>query len=132
MQDKINKKEVKKRGRGRPRKKPKPRPKFDNDADFRQYLLDIGLDIVLEMKDQALKKNNIKKPEIARAKTGQYKLVLDAIKTINTILKDKQLDILETKINNFEFGLNPGANGDAPAIIEFENLNKELERIKEL
>lgn len=131
MQDKINNNAPKKK-RGRPKKAPKPRPIFDSDADFRQYLLDIGLDIVLEMKDQALKKNNIKKPEIARAKTGQYKLVLDAIKTINTILKDKQLDILETKINNFEMGLNPGANSDAPAIIEVENFNKELEKIKEL
>lgn len=129
MQDKINNKEPKKRGRGRPKKAPKPRPKFDNDAEFRQYLLDIGLDIVLEMKDQALKKNNIKKPEIARAKTGQYKLVLDAIKTINMILKDKQLDLLETKINNFELGLTPGVNDGA--VIEFEKLQDNLKEIKE-
>lgn len=131
MQDKINNNNGKKK-RGRPKKKPKARPQFDSDADLRQYLLDIGLDIVLEMKDQALKKNNIKKPEIARAKTGQYKLVLDAIKTINMVLKDRQLDLLETKINNFELGLNPGANpGDDPAMLEFGKLQDNLKEIKE-
>lgn len=130
MRDKINNNDAPKRKRGRPKKEPKPRPVFDSDADLRQYLLDIGIDIVLEMKEQALKKNNIKKPEIARAKTGQYKLVLDAIKTINMVLKDRQLDILETKINNFELGLNPDVNND-DVIIEFDKLQDDFREIKE-
>lgn len=129
MRDKINNNDAPKRKRGRPKKEPKPRPVFDSDADLRQYLLDIGIDIVLEMKEQALKKNNIKKPEIARAKTGQYKLVLDAIKTINMVLKDRQLDILETKINNFELGLNHDDN--EAVIIEFDKLQDDFREIKE-
>lgn len=129
MHDKINNNAPKKRGRGRPKKKPLEKPKFDTDAEFRQYLLDVGLDIVLEMKDQALKRGNIKKPEIARAKTQQYKVVLDAIKTIDGLLKSKQLDILEEKFNNFELGFNPGASDDA--VIEFGKMQDNLKEIKD-
>ena len=127
MQDKIDINKPKKRGRGRPKKQKIEMPKFENDAEFRQYLIDIGLQIVLEMKDQALKKNNIKKPEIARAKTSQYKTVLDAIKTVNNILKDKQIDLLESKFNSFEMGFID--NLDLDAKIEFDKLNDDLETI---
>ena len=121
----------KKRGRGRPPKKPIERPKFNSDADFRQYLLGVGLDIVLDMKEQALKKGNIKKPEIARAKTQQYKVVLDAIKTVNTILKDKQMDILETKIKDIELGLITDANSNDDIVIDFNKLQDNFNEIKE-
>ena len=94
-----------KKKRGRP-KKPKPElPKFKNDRDIRKYILGIGLELSLELKEQALKKNNIKKPNVSNAKNQQYKTALSSLKIVNDILKDKQLDNLEEKIQLMEEGV---------------------------
>ena len=94
-----------KKKRGRP-KKPKPElPKFKNDRDIRKYLLGIGLELSLELKEQALKKNNIKKPNVSNAKNQQYKTALSSLKIVNDILKDKQLDNLEEKVQMMEEGI---------------------------
>ena len=94
-----------KRKRGRP-KKPKPElPEFKNDRDIRNYLLETGLILSLELKEQAVKKNNIKKPNVTNAKRQQYKTALDSLKIVNEILKDKQLDNLEEKLQLMEEGI---------------------------
>ncbi|MBP5407677.1 MAG: hypothetical protein J6Y42_00890 [Bacilli bacterium] len=94
-----------KKKRGRP-KKPKPElPKFKNDRDIRKYILGIGLELSLELKEQALKKNNIKKPNVSNAKNQQYKTALSSLKIVNDILKDKQLDNLEEKVQMMEEGI---------------------------
>ena len=94
-----------KRKRGRP-KKPKPKlPEFKNDRDIRNYLLETGLSLSLELKEQAVKKNNIKKPTVTNAKNQQYKTALSSLKIVNEILKDKQLDNLEEKLQLMEEGI---------------------------
>ena len=93
---------TKKRKRGRPKKKPKELPKFKSDSEIRKYLIDEGLRITLELIELATKKNNIKKPEVARAKTQQYKTALESLKVVNTLLKDKQLTEMEDKLQLME------------------------------
>ena len=93
-----------KRKRGRPKKPKAKLPEFKNDRDIRRYILAVGLELSLELKEQAVKKNNIKKPSVSNAKTQQYKTALDSLKVINNILKDTQLDNLEEKIQMMEEG----------------------------
>lgn len=94
-----------KKKRGRP-KKPKPKlPDFKNDREIREYILNTGLQLALELKEQALKKNNIKKAPISNAKNQQYKTALKSLETVNNILKDKQLDNLEEKLQLMEEGI---------------------------
>ena len=95
----------KKRGRGRPKKKPKELPKFKSDSEIRKYLVNEGLRLSLELIELATKKNNIKKPEVARAKTQQYKTALESLKVVNTLLKDKQLTEIEDKLQLMEEGI---------------------------
>lgn len=96
--------DVPKKKRGRP-KKPKPKlPEFKSDRDIREYILNTGLQLALELKEQALKKNNIKKAPISNAKNQQYKTALKSLETVNSILKDKQLDQLEEKLQLMEEG----------------------------
>ena len=104
-------------------------PSFETNAEFRKYLLDVGLEIVVEVKDQAMKRGNIKKPEIARAKNSQYKVVLEAIKILDGILKNTQIDEIEAQLKSLTIGLTPG-NTDAP-IIEVEKLQGNLQELKE-
>ena len=78
-----------KRKRGRP-KKPKPKlPEFKNDREIREYILDTGLQLALELREQALKKNNIKKAPISNAKNQQYKTALSSLKIVNEIFSHK-------------------------------------------
>ena len=132
---------VKKRKRGRP-KKPKPElPDFKNDREIRQYILDTGLKLSLELKEQATKKNNIKKPNIANAKNQQYKTALSSLKIINDILKDKQLDNLEEKLQLMEEGIiassvknSNSKDEDLPEesiekLDELQRIQEELEKI---
>lgn len=101
----TNEEKTKKRKRGRP-KKPKPKlPDFKNDREIREYILNTGLQLALELKEQALKKNNIKKAPISNAKNQQYKTALKSLETVNNILKDKQLDNLEEKLQLMEEGI---------------------------
>lgn len=94
-----------KRKRGRPKKAKPKLPEFKNDRDIRRYILAVGLELSLELKEQAVKKNNIKKPSVSNAKTQQYKTALDSLKVINNILKDTQLDNLEEKLQLMEEGI---------------------------
>ena len=87
-----------KRKKGRPKKEPKQLPKFKSDSDVRKYLINEGLRLSLELIELATKKNNIKKPAVARAKIQQYKVALESLKVVNGLLKDKQLTEVEDKL----------------------------------
>ena len=132
----------KKRGRGRPKKEPKQLPKFKSDSDIRKYLINEGLRLSLELIDLATKKNNIKKPEVARAKTQQYKTALESLKVVNTLLKDKQLTEIEDKLQLMEEGITASlivnesssvepSENVLNAVEELTKINKELEALKE-
>lgn len=125
MPDKNKKRKV-----GRPPVKRNPIPVFDTDADFRNYLLNVGLEVVEEMKEQAMRRNNIKSSNasLVRAKATQHKTVLEAIKTLNSILKDKQIDLLEVKLNSLAMGIVPSSN----QAIELNDIQKQFEKIKEV
>lgn len=133
----------KKRKRGRPKKKAKELPKFKSDSDIRKYLIQEGLRLALELIELATKKNNIKKPEVARAKTQQYKTALESLKVVNTLLKDKQLTEIEDKLQLMEEGITAslvteGSSSIEPsenvleAVKELTKINKELEALKEV
>ena len=119
-----------KRKVGRPPVKRNPIPSFKNDADFRNYLLNVGLEVVEEMKEQAMKRNNIKSSNatLVRAKATQHKTVLEAIKTLNAILKDKQIDLLEVKLNSLSMGVVPSSN----QAVELGELKTKYKKIKEV
>ena len=119
-----------KRKVGRPPVKRNPIPSFKNDADFRNYLLNVGLEVVEEMKEQAMRRNNIKSSNatLVRAKATQHKTVLEAIKTLNAILKDKQIDLLEVKLNSLAMGVVPSSNQS----VELGELKTQFEKIKEV
>ena len=119
-----------KRKVGRPPVKRNPIPSFKSDAEFRNYLLNVGLEVVEEMKEQAMKRNNIKSSNatLVRAKATQHKTVLEAIKTLNAILKDKQIDLLEVKLNSLAMGVVPSSNQS----VELAELKTQFEKIKEV
>lgn len=132
----------KKRGRGRPKKKPKELPKFKSDSEIRKYLINEGLRLSLELIEVATKKNNIKKPEVARAKTQQYKTALESLKVVNTLLKDKQLTEIEDKLQLMEEGItaslvvNNSSNIEPSenvleAVEQLTKINEELQALKE-
>lgn len=133
---------TKKRKRGRPKKEPKKLPKFKSDSDIRKYLIQEGLRLALELIELATKKNNIKKPEVARAKTQQYKTALESLKVVNTLLKDKQLTEIEDKLQLMEEGItaslvSEGSSSIEPsenvleAVEQLTKINAELEALKE-
>ena len=140
---KTEKKAKTKRKRGRPKKKPKELPKFKSDSEIRKYLIEEGLRLTLELIEVATKKNNIKKPEVARAKTQQQKTALESLKVVNTVLKDKQLTEIEDKLQLMEEGISASlvVNGSSniepsenvlEAVEQLTKLNEELESLKEI
>ena len=133
---------TKKRGRGRPKKKPKELPKFKSDSEIRKYLIEEGLRLSLELIELATKKNNIKKPEVARAKTQQYKTALESLKVVDTLLKNKQLTEMEDKLQLMEEGItaslvvNESSNIEPSenvleAVEKLTKINEELQALKE-
>ena len=94
-----------KRKRGRPPKKKAELPKFNNENEIREYILQCSLELALESKEVAQKKNNIKKPQVANAKNQQYKTAIQSYKVANEILKDLQINKLEEKVQLMEEGL---------------------------
>ena len=94
-----------KKKRGRPPKKKVELPTFDNETEIRKYILKTSLELSVECKEIATKKNNIKKPSVANAKNQQYKTAISSLKVANDILKDIQIDKLEEKIKLMEEGL---------------------------
>ena len=102
--------EVKKRKRGRPPKKKAELPEFQSENEIREYILRCSLELALESKEVAQKKNNIKKPQVANAKNQQYKTAIQSYKVANEILKDLQINKLEEKLQLMEEGLIASVN----------------------
>ena len=129
----ANENKTKKDGRGRPKKKPKELPKFESDSEIRDYLIAEGLKLSLELIEMATKKNNIKKPEVTRAKTQQFKTALESLKVVNTLVKDKEIDVLAEKVKLMEDGLTASilANKNNPAELSEETVAK-IDKLTEL
>lgn len=121
-----------KKKRGRPKKKPKELPKFKNSNEIRKYLTQQSLLLSLELIEIATKKNNIKNPSIARAKTNQYKTALEGLKTTASLLKDEQITEIEEKIKLMEEGILASATINNNEIEPSENVQKALENIAEI
>ena len=121
-----------KRKRGRPKKEPKQLPKFKSDSDVRKYLINEGLRLSLELIELATKKNNIKKPEVARAKTQQYKTALESLKVVNTLLKDKQLTEIEDKLQLMEEGITASLVAEDTSTEPSETVLNAVEQLTEI
>lgn len=132
-------KKTTKRKRGRPPKKPVELPTFNNEMEIREYILNSSLELALECKEIASKKNNIKQHNIANAKNQQYKTALTSLKVANDILKDLQLNRLEEKIQVIEDSLNSNIQYDNESyssetiekIGKLHNLTEQLAQLKE-
>ena len=99
-----------KRKRGRPPKQKAELPEFKSENEIREYILRCSLELALESKEVAQKKNNIKKPQVANAKNQQYKTAIQSYKVANEILKDLQINKLEEKLQLMEEGLIASVN----------------------
>lgn len=96
---------LKKKRQGQTTEKENCSPKFKNEREIREYILQCSLELTLELREIATKKNNIKKHNIANAKNQQYKTALTSLKVANDILKDLQINKLEEKLELMEEGL---------------------------
>ena len=124
--------EVKKRKRGRPPKKKAVLPEFKSENDIREYILRCSLELALESKEVAQKKNNIKKPQVANAKNQQYKTAIQSYKVANEILKDLQLNKLEEKVQLMEEGLLASVNNNKTSEEPSEETLEKIEKLTEL
>ena len=121
-----------KRKRGRPPKKKAELPKFNNEKEMREYILQCSLELALESKEVAQKKNNIKKPSVANAKTKQYDTAIKSLKVANEILDKLQINKLEEKLQLMEEGLIASTgNNSAEEKPSTETLEK-IEKLTEL
>lgn len=132
-----------KRKRGRPKKQPKEVPKFETEKEIREFLISESLRLNVELIEIATKKNNIKNATVSRAKATQYKTALEGLKTTDSLLKNKQIDEIKETIKRMEQNLltihlsetTAGEENNekiSNAVAELNNLNKELESIKEV
>lgn len=132
----ANKKSSKKRGR--PKRKKIELPTFESDKEFREYILNNMLELSVNLKTEALKTNNIKRPDIVRAKLQQYKISIDSLKALNVILKDKEISELSEKLKLMQKGLlfEENTTEDSDFImteglkVEIDKFNKAIEKIK--
>ena len=120
-----------KRKRGRPPKKKVELPDFEDENEIREYILQSTLELCLEAKVVAQRKNNIKKPNVANAKNQQYKTAINSFKVANDILKDLQLSKLDEKIKLMEEGLIGTVNNDSSSETSEETLEK-IEKLTEI
>ena len=121
-----------KRKRGRPPKKKAILPDFKSENDIREYILRCSLELALESKEVAQKKNNIKKPQVANAKNQQYKTAIQSYKVANEILKDLQLNKLEEKVQLMEEGLLASVNNNKTSEEPSEETLEKIEKLTEL
>ena len=124
--------DVKKRKRGRPPKKKAELPEFKSENEIREYILRCSLELALESKEVAQKKNNIKKPQVANAKNQQYKTAIQSYKVANEILKDLQLNKLEEKVQLMEEGLLVYVNNNKTSEEPSEETLEKIEKLTEL
>ena len=124
--------EKKKKKRGRPPKKKAELPKFKDENEIREYILQCTLELCLEVKEIAMKKNNIKKPNVANAKNQQFKTAITSYKVANDILKDLQLNKLEEKVKLMEEGLIASTNANNSSEEPSEETLEKIEKLTEL
>lgn len=129
----ANKNETPKRKRGRPPKKEVEikLPDFKDENEIRQYILNCSLELALECKVVAQKKNNIKKHNIANAKNQQYKTAIQSFKVANDILDKLQISKLEEKVKLMEEGLIASSNATKSEEPSEETVEK-IEKLAEL
>lgn len=125
-----------KRKRGRPKKEKAELPVFNDVNEIREYILNTSLELSLECKEIATKKNNIKKPNVANAKNQQYKTAIASLKVANDILKDLQINKLEEKVKLMQEGFvatnNIGASTETlEKIDKLSSLTEQLAQLKE-
>lgn len=113
-----------KRKRGRPKKEKAELPVFTDVNEIREYILNTSLELSLECKEIATKKNNIKKPAVANAKNQQYKTAITSLKVANDILKDIQINKLEEKVKLMQEGLVATNNTIGTSTETLEKINK--------
>lgn len=113
-----------KRKRGRPPKKKAELPEFKSENDIREYILRCSLELALESKEVAQKKNNIKKPQVANAKNQQYKTAISSFKVANEVLKDLQINKLEEKLKVMENNLAFVPSNNVPSEETLEQIEK--------
>ena len=118
--------------RGRPPKKKAELPKFNSENEIREYILQCSLELALEVKEIASKKNNIKKPSIANAKNQQYKTALTSLKVANEILKDLQINKLEEKVQLMEEGLIASTVANKTEVEASEETKEKINKLTEL
>lgn len=125
--------DVKKKKRGRPPKKKIKLPKFKNENEIRDYILQTTLELCLEIKEVASKKNNIKKPAVANAKNQQYKTAISSLKVANDILNNLQINKIEEKLKLIEEGLiSPTNNCESNKEESSEETLEKIEKLSEL
>lgn len=122
----------KKKKRGRPPKKKVELPKFKDENEIREYILQCTLELCLEVKEIAMKKNNIKKPNVANAKNQQFKTAITSYKVANDILKDLQLNKLEEEVKLIEEGLIASTNSNNSSEEPSEETLEKIEKLTEL
>ena len=133
----YNIEEKPKRKRGRPKKEPIKIPDLKNDTDVREFLVEQGLILCIQLIDIATKKNNIKNTEIARAKTNQYKTALEGLRIVNGLLKEKQLNdfdskikLMEETISNLKLGASENPSEVSEAVSKLNLVNEQLALLK--
>ena len=126
-----------KRKRGRPKKEPIKIPDLKNDNEVREFLVEQGLILCIQLIDIATKKNNIKNTEIARAKTNQYKTALEGLRIVNGLLKEKQLNdfdskikLMEETISNLKLGASENPSEVSDAVSKLNLVNEQLALLK--
>ena len=105
-------------------------PEFESENDLRDYLINITLEIVVNLKEQALKKGNVRKAPVTNAKMSQYRVALESIKILNSILKDKEINQLSLKIQNLVKGLIAVNNQENELFELSTEIKKELEKFE--
>lgn len=112
----------------RPKKEKIEVPVFKSDEELREFLLDTTLELSLNLKEQALKSNNIKNPAIARAKNSQYKTFFESVKLLNQIIRDKELAKISKQLKLLDKGIFRDVNNN----VENEIFQLSDEALKEL
>lgn len=107
------------------------KPNVNNNDEVRKFILEAGIELSLKTIELATKKNAIRKPSIANAQNQRYKTALTSLRVIDSILRNKQLDEFEEKLNLLEDGIATASNVGAAEETISDNAET-IEKIKEL
>lgn len=111
--------------------KNKELPIFESNEDCRDYLMDTLIELIVQYRYEVLKKREQKKPAIIRAKTAQFQVLIQAIKTADTLLKNKQMDSIQEQLKLMNRGAFTDVGADDDEIFELPSeLQKELADIE--